>query len=139
MTDIEKKALALLNEVRDERGYHPISESFTRKSAESEALCRAIEQHEATKQELNDFRQKVSDVASVCAQHFCKNSWTVGDRQDHVDMLTRLIIPAPKSDPLAEVYMDAQHLDADAALCLAIHTRAALESRGLEIRSKNDD
>jgi len=34
MSDIEQKALALVNEVRDERGYHPMSESFTRKSAE---------------------------------------------------------------------------------------------------------
>ena len=127
MADIEEKALAMVR--KEDGGYLNYDAAFA-------ALCRAIEQHEATKQELNDFRQKVSDVASVCAQHFCKNSWNVGDRQDHVDMLTRFIIPAPKPDPLVEVYMDAQHLDADAALCLAIHTHAALDARGLEIREK---
>jgi hypothetical protein len=91
---------------------------------------------EATEQKLHDFRQEVSDVASVCAQHFCKNSWTVGDRQNHVDMLSRPIIPAPKPDPLVEVLKKLNWYDAETE---AADLRAALADFGLEIREKNDD
>jgi hypothetical protein len=91
---------------------------------------------EATEQKLHDFKQKVSDVAAVCAQHFCKNSWTVGDRQRHIDMLSRFIIPAPKPDPLVEALEAAGWLLAEEG---AEAIRAALEASGLEIREKNDD
>ena len=128
MTDIEKKALALLNEVRDERGYHPISESFTRKSAESEALCRAIEQHEAFRQEVSDAVKVVSNT-KVDAQVWRK--WVE-------DYLAIYIIPAPKPDPLVEVMKDLGW-EADVIDPYAKDLRAALEARGLEIRSKNDD
>jgi len=52
MTDIEAKALALLNEVRRE---YPIGTEYT---ARHIALCRAIEQHET-------FKQKVSDALKI--------------------------------------------------------------------------
>jgi hypothetical protein len=91
---------------------------------------------EATEQKLHDFRQKVSDVASVCAQHFCKNSWTVGDRQDHINMIAQFIIPKPKPDPLAEVVKGVTWYDCEIT---AKEIRAALDARGLEIREKNDD
>jgi hypothetical protein len=89
---------------------------------------------EATEQKLHDFKQKVSDVAAVCAQHFCKNSWTVGDRQRHIDMLSRFIIPAPKPDPLVEVLQEL-----DLTHGYAEEIRAALDAAGFEIREKNDD
>ena len=93
---------------------------------------------EATEQKLHDFRQKVSDVASVCAQHFCKNSWTVGDRQDHINMIAQFIIPAPKPDPLVEVcnYIGFGHTDTED---MVNDLRAALNEFRLEIREKNDD
>jgi len=84
MTDIEQKALALVNEVRTE---YPLVSSEV---ASNLALCRAIEQHEA-------FRQEVSDAVE---------RWTIeyllGDdlRKD----MTRFIIAKP--DPLAECLLE---------------------------------
>lgn len=69
MTDIEQKALALVNEVRDERGFHPLLESFSRWSAETEALCRAIEQLEAEKAARAADRQMVSDAIEKRFNH----------------------------------------------------------------------
>lgn len=45
MTDIEKKALALLSEVRAERGRMTYSELSRETYDTDEALCRAIERH----------------------------------------------------------------------------------------------
>ena len=120
MTEIEQKALEMISAARKE---HPTPDNYL---IARTALCRAIEQHEA-------FRQEVSDVASVCAQHFCENSWTVGDRQDHIDMLSRLIIPAPKPDPLVGA---CNVLGFDFGV--AEELRAALDALGFEIREKND-
>lgn len=117
MTDIEQKALALVNEVRSERGYAPIDHLY-RTSFESEALCRAIERHEA-------FRQEVSDeVSALCLG-------LVPARLKH------LIIPKPKPkpDPLVEVIAGWT----GGTVLLASDLRAALEARGLEIREKNDE
>lgn len=54
MTDIEKKALALVNEVLRERGYTNEPTAITREYCTDEALCRAIEQHEAFRREVSD-------------------------------------------------------------------------------------
>ena len=79
----------------------------------------AIEQHEA-------FRQEVSDaVEAVLDRYYVLNI---------EDMLSHLIIPAPKYDPLVDVLKDFGGFMPDAD-----DFRAALEARGLEIRSKNDD
>ena len=142
MSDIEKEkfrqiGIDLINEYRKQRGIR-LLDWLVIDTPEESAFIRSIQLHEKTKQELQDvkqeladFRQEVSDVASVCAQHFCENSWTVGDRQDHIDMLSRLIIPAPKPDPLVQV-LDA--LGLCSARATEIH--AALSFRGLEIREK---
>lgn len=133
----------LINEYRQQRGIR-LLDWLVIDTPETSAFIRSIQLHEKTKQELadckqelSDFRQEVSDVASVCAQHFCENSWTVGDRQDHVDMLSRFIIPAAKPDPLAQTLGDF-----DGTLWEpedVLRFRAALAARGLEIREKNDD
>ena len=149
MSDTEKEvcrqiAIDLINEYRQQRCLKP-TDFFPIHTPENSAFIRSIQLHEKTKQELqdtkqelSDFRQEVSDVASVCAQHFCENSWTVGDRQDHVDMLSRFIIPAPKPDPLVDVF--CKGLWSEAGLSISTkEIRAALEARGLEIREKNDD
>ena len=62
MTEIEKKARALLNEVRVE---YPLISSEV---ASNLALCRAIEQHEA-------FRQEVSDAAVEYNEHGAQSGW----------------------------------------------------------------
>ena len=108
MTDIELKALALLNEVRSE---YPFAADY---HAIGIALNRAIEQHEA-------FKQKVSDAAKVYDEVGAPMGWEGFDQ---------FIIPKP--DPLVDVLADtfgASLIDAD-------ELRAALEARGLEIREK---
>ena len=117
MTDIEQKARDMVRE-EDEHGYLNYDAAVA-------ALCRAIEQHEA-------FRQEVSDAV---AEYF-------GPK--HLDvilaghLLSRFIIPAPKPDSLVEVF--CKGLWSEAGLSISTkEIRAALEARGLEIREKNDD
>lgn len=82
MKDIEKKALALVNEVQAE--YPLLGAEVSAKMA----LCRAIEQHEA-------FRQEVSDAVS---------GFFADDGFDRTGLLRRFIIADP--DPLVEVLAD---------------------------------
>lgn len=91
MTDTEQKALALVNEVARERGYKYESVFLDRAFAESEALCRAIGQHEA-------FRQEVSDAV----EHFkrCYPDYK------HASLFDRFIIAKPV-DPLVEALDEA--------------------------------
>ena len=115
MTDIEAKALALLNEVRLERGFAPVVFLYGGVYLE-EALMRAIEQLEA-------FRQEVSDAVEEAI-----------DRGFYAQALQSLIIPAPKPDPLVEAMADC---GVDRFESWADQLRAALEARGLEIREKD--
>ena len=62
MTDIQQKAQALVDQVRSE---YPLVADF---HATSIALMRFIEQHEATKQELSDYKQKVSDALQIARE-----------------------------------------------------------------------
>lgn len=112
MTNIEQKALALVNEVSD--GFHDVTSVYDIHTAKAlrSALCRAIEQHEA-------FRQEVSDA--LIKQGFMNASTGIG----------RFIIPAPKPDPLVEAMIECGFGDSSNA---ADDIRAALAKRGLEIR-----
>ena len=119
MTEIEQKALALVNEVFEERGRH--LDSYINRTSNSyhEALCRAIEQHEA-------FKRQVSDaVGGVLA---CGIGGIVKER------LSRFIIA--KSDPLVEalnaVNPDVSHGEGDAELF-----REAIAARGGKIVWEN--
>jgi hypothetical protein len=139
MTDIEAKALALVNEIEREEGENELTTRIMRGLIMDEALCRAIEQHEADKvahssqiyamhsriaqaeEQHEAFKQKVSDAAKVYNEVGAPMGWEGFDR---------FIIPKP--DPLADVLADtfgASLIDAD-------ELRAALEARGLEIREK---
>jgi hypothetical protein len=129
MSDIRQKATALLNEVLTERGRDNVSLSVSRQTYMGEALCRAIERHEATKQEYSDFRQLVSDVVEQA------DLLDLHGTEDAYKKLNRFIIPAPKPDPLVEVMKQAGWADAVIESC-APSLRAALDARGFEIREK---
>lgn len=118
MTDIEAKALALVREVLAERDLSDKRAVRREVSPYTEALCRALERHEAFKQKVSD---KVEKVIESCAV----TSWGAA-------MLDPLIIPKPKPDPLVDVLADTY----GASLVNADELRAALEARGLEIREK---
>lgn len=117
MTDIEQKALALLNEVAcDNTQYSHIN----RRHHAQEALCRAIERHEA-------FRQEVSDAV--------EQALSFGDVESlrRKGVLSRFIIAKPKPDPLVEALDSLGLRKADE---WAGDIRKALAARGLEIREK---
>jgi len=123
MTDdsIEAKALALVNEVGEER-MGMLAGHINREITTHEALCRALEQHEA-------FKQEVSDALFAYYGSYHNASG---------EPLERFIIGKPKSDPLVEVLNSLwgdsfSHFNDPEAGQLF---RAALEARGLEIREK---
>jgi len=119
MTDdsIEAKALALFNEIRVERGWEPLPHLF-RPHFEAEAICRAIEQHEAFKQEVSDVMTYIRALYPTLPRNF-----------------DRFIIPKPKPDPLEEVLLEIDRAIMWADIC-AEEIRASLEARGFEIREK---
>jgi hypothetical protein len=92
---------------------------------QDEALCRAIEQHEAYKQEVSD--------AVESALLDAEDGATIRNN------LSQFIIPKPKPkpDPLVEVLADLSCFQCGEAQ--AIDLLAALDALGLEIRSKNDE
>ena len=100
MTEIEKKALALLQECGFHGGY------IDRKWNEQyEALCRSIEQHEAFKREVSD---AVEEIAKV---------WGTADPA--WGYLRRFILPKPVDPVIAcldAVNPDVSHSEADAYL-----------------------
>jgi hypothetical protein len=90
MTDIEAKALALLNDVLAERVHWQMTGSRA-DNASIEALCRAIERHET-------FKQEVSDAVTALLDRFLGDSLSQGVINGH---LHSFIIRKP--DPLVEV------------------------------------
>jgi hypothetical protein len=116
MNDIEQKALAM---VRKEDGH-----GYLNYDAALAALCRAIEQHEA-------FRQEVSDAVEQA------DLLDIYGKAGAYLILQRFIIPAPKPDPLVEVIAQIGWGNGwDDEEDYARQLRAALEARGLEIREK---
>jgi hypothetical protein len=129
MTDIEpkevfrQKAIDLINEYRQQRGDRPI-QFLAINAPEISALIRSVQLHEKTKQELADFKQKVSD----------KLEFWMNPNHQSWEEFAQFIIPKPKPDPLEEVCkewwnMDIRENDAETL-------RELLEARGLEIREK---
>jgi hypothetical protein len=118
MTDdsIEAKALALVNEVLAEWGVRKKAVEVPKNSdAFSRALLRAIEQHEA-------FKQEVSDAAEEYIEDGSYMGW---------DGFDRFIIPKPKPDPLLETLKNM-----DAVMERLEAFRAALEALEIEILEK---
>ena len=119
MTETEKKALTLLNEVCAEMGLVIVSSLEVDMPGER-ALLRAIEQHEA-------FKLEVSDAIQSCM---------LGPVAE--ERLSPFIIAKP--DPLVEVINDADDMVRKPdAPSYAEAIRAALAARGLEIREKSND
>ena len=120
MTDIEAKALALVREVLAERDLSDKRAVRREVSPYTEALCRAIEQHEA-------FKQKVSDAAKVYNEVGAPMGWEGFDQ---------FIIPKP--DPLVEVIkaMQAEPTTYVTREVYANRINAALDALGFEIREK---
>lgn len=113
MTNIEQKALALAREVSPD-DKNRVCKEPTVYFALWEALCRAIEQHEA-------FRQEVSDALE-------KRGFYIDDRD-----LGRFIITKP--DPLVEI-IKRNYAGSVSPSQLAYAVRKELDERGLEIREK---
>ena len=121
MTDIEQKALALVREVLAERNLSDKRAVRREVSPYTEALCRAIEQHEA-------FRQKVSDAARVYEEMSCPMGW---------EGFEQFIIPKPEPDPLVEALHEVDTgPEWDSAEDYCNKVRAALDDLGFEIREK---
>ena len=121
MTDIEEKALVLANEVLAEWGVLKKAVEVPKNSdAFSRALLRAIEQHEAFKQEVSEVMMYIKAVYPALPRNF-----------------NRFIIPKPKRDPLVAAVYEVDNgpvWGSPEDYCNKI--RAALEARGLEIREK---
>ena len=118
MTEIEKKALALLQECGFGGGY--IRREW---NGLYEALCRAIEAHEAFRQEVSD---AVEDTKFMVETHHESEAlMLMGNR------LNRFIIAKP--DPLVEALSEIDHAAMAPNKC-ADELRASLAARGLEIR-----
>jgi len=123
MTDIEAKALALVREVLAERDLSDKRAVRREVSPYTEALCRAIEQHEAFRQEVSDVMMYIRALYPSLPRNF-----------------DRFIIPKPKPDPLVAAVYEVDTgpaWDSPEDYCNKI--RAALEARGLEIRSKSNE
>jgi hypothetical protein len=124
MTDIEAKALALVNEIERERGETELIPRIMRGLVIDEALCRAIEQHEA-------FKQEVSDAVEAYSNPYSSDEakW---------EKLKSFIIPKPKPDPLLEVIkaMQAEPTTYVTTEVYANRINAALDALGFEIREK---
>lgn len=121
MTSIEKQALALINEVAAERDETGLTDVNRNTYTIEEALCRAIERHEAFKQEVSDF------ASGVRAYMQCVKA-LAWDQE-----CARFIIPVPV-DPLVEAYIEAfpgTPLENAREECAAIS--AILAARGLKI------
>ena len=114
MTEIEMKALALVNEVERDFGDNSPTIRIIREDLMDEALCRAIEQHEAYKQEVSD----------------AVKSYLSGSRSSCI--LDRFILPKP--DPLVEVIEECEDgTYGETKAEYAAKLREALAKRGLKI------
>jgi len=131
MTDIDQIPLKLLNDARAEVGLIPLNRMALATSRDiGRAFDYTIDKLIATEQKLHDFRQEVSDAV---VDYF-------GPKHLDVILAGHLLsrfIPKPKPDPLVAVLHEVDtgpEWDSPEDYCNKI--RAALEARGLEIRSK---
>jgi hypothetical protein len=139
----EEQAVVLVNEVRAERQQEIWKGVGDRRGygIVLEALCRAIEQHEAFKQKVGDIAAAYNQMAFTVSEtepHLSNYRVIIGfDKSEdasmcHDRLVSLLDFLKPKPDPLVDVLADTY----GASLVNAGDLRAALEARGLEIREK---
>lgn len=92
MTDIESRARDALNDVAKDRWKNDRrclwTKRHTRKNTGSiEAMCRALEAHDATKAEFEAFRRDVSEAVKVAKATMGSIAWN--------NTLSRFILPEP--------------------------------------------
>lgn len=117
MTDTETKALKLLNDCGGDALV-----VVRNKNPWVEALCRAIEQHEA-------FRQEVSDAL---------RDYYGGGHVPANSRFAQFIIPKPKPDPLLAALLELElSSDLQEGQHDAKWIRNKLDELGFEIREKN--
>ena len=131
MPTIEERALALVNEVMDQtkRGSFPCrllpdADAIVL----AEALCRALEAHDAALAEFEAFRREVSDAVEL-------------DKANYEGLcfprLSRFILAKP--DPLVEAVRDCGYATLDAIEPeFVADLRAALAKRGLKLVEVGD-
>lgn len=129
MTEIEKQALALINEVALERSTAAFDIIDRRTYCYDEAICRAIERLEA-------FRKQVSDAVEELLRHeYGLNLYAIRKIKDS---LSHLVIAKP--DPLIEAFRDAFSGTAIGKIGgyrqIELNFREALAARGLEVVEK---
>jgi len=118
MTEIERKALVLLKECGFPGGY------IDRKWNDNyEALCRAVEQHEAFKREVSDRASEAISIA-MKAGFACERGPAISA------ILSPFILPKP--DPLIEALSEIDHAAMRPDEC-AKELRAALAKHGLKL------
>lgn len=116
----EDKALALVNEVLAEWGVLKKAVEVPKNSdAFARALLRAIERHEAFRQEVSGVMTYIKALYPTLPRNF-----------------NRFIIPAPKPDPLVDVVKEVTWYDNETTVK---ELRAALEARGLTITTLEKD
>ena len=124
----EQKALALVNEVRALEGRGPTSLAVMNGQYSFNALCRAIEAHEADKKAFSDVAKKV--VAMI------KN----GESYNAIDLISPFILPEPELDPLVEAMSEAMcGVPGEDYTQPAKDLRQALAARGYKIAPKEAD
>ena len=141
MTEIEKQALALVNEVRAEHGGHP-NGIIAKNTYAWDALCRAIEQHEAFKREMSERDERLGEAlyglsARLLLAGFFENKEDHAVYERVVEVFGKpFVLPKPV-DPLVEAIDEiweyakgCEHVP----VMRADQLRAALAKRGLEVR-----
>lgn len=111
MTPTEERALALLNQVAGDEVFR-WWDGWRACNTETESLCRAIEQFEATEArhaaEMRELKERFSEVAKDTV--FMVETHCDGEAQDLVrNRLAPFVIPAP--DPLVEIAREMTLLD----------------------------
>lgn len=131
MPTIEERALALVNEVRKERGLTPWYEGRGSREDSSllEAFCRTLETLDATLAEFEAFKREVSDAVEDYYGEYRKDLMH--------PLLRRFILPKPV-DPLVEAVREAMDADNETTVQFTNDLRASLAKRGLKLVEVGD-
>lgn len=125
----EEKALALVNEALEGLGFDPVDYAYIdRRNAVDEALCRAIEAHEAdnarNEQQLADQAKVFSDAVALAL--------TVEDRQNNT-RAWRWLSPFILPEPVHPLVQAAADLDLFWNTDMGGRLESALAARGYKI------